>query len=81
MDDENYIFRSSSVFVGPELGSVISEYDHESSGPESDLLDCISVSKDDGVTRFTPSDGLIVFQFRCLGFQRNIGCMKGTLVH
>ena len=77
MNDENYFSR---VFVRPELGSVISEDDHESSGPESDLLDCISVSIDDWGTGFTPNDGLNMFRFRCLGFNRNIGCMKETLV-
>ena len=54
---------------------MISENDHESSA-ESDLLDCISVSKDNGVTGFTPSDRLNMFRFWCLGFQRNIGCVK-----
>jgi len=65
------------IFVGPQLGSVISEDDHESSRPESDLLECISVSQDDGVTAFTPYDGLIVFRFRFMELQRNIGCMEG----
>ncbi len=49
---------------------MISEYDLESSRPESDLLDCISVRKDNGVTEFTPSEGLKMFRFRCLGFRR-----------
>ena len=50
MNDENYFSR---VFVRPELGSVISEDDHGSS-PESDLLDCISVSNDNGGDRVYP---------------------------
>jgi hypothetical protein len=78
MDGENYFFWSLSVFVGPELGFVVSEYDHESSGSESDLLNCISVGNEHGMTGFTPSDGLEMFRFRCLGFWRNIGCMKET---
>ena len=47
--------------MGLVLGSVLSE--GLSSGPGSDLLDCINVSEANGVTRFTPSDGLKMLRF------------------
>jgi hypothetical protein len=57
------------------------ETNHKSSptvlrpGPESDLC-CISADKDDKATRLTPSKGLRMFRFRCLGCRRNIDCMQ-----
>ena len=82
MNGRNKSLLELTHFVGSELGSVLSEHEHEelSWGPESDLLECISVSKGNGVTKFTPSDGLEMLRFRFgylgLWFHRNIGCMK-----
>ena len=89
MNSRNKSLLELTHFVRSELGSVLSEHDDEelSWGPESDLLECISVSKGNGVTKFTPSDGLEMLRFRfrhlgfrfgCLGlwFHTNIGCMK-----
>ena len=45
-------------------------------GPESELLNCISMDKYNKATRLTPSEGLRMFGFRCLGFRRKIGCMQ-----
>ena len=57
----------------PELTHFVLS-DELNSGPERCLLDCISVSKDNRLTRFTPSDGLKMFWLWCMYLR--LRCMR-----